>query len=273
MKLLRSKFGPFTVYHRTHKEFNDLLQDIDESKYQPINADKTPFIIDAGAHIGMSMLYFKWCFPEARILCFEPSPETFLILQKNIRMNKLKGVTAIQAALSDKNGSCTLYGRMGWEESDTRGNSISPEWGAWQSKQFCQVKTVKLSSYITETVDFLKLDVEGAEMLVLNDIADKLSLVKQLFVETHITRHSNFSLMDIKSLLTSFEVCHEKTNYLYNYVPDDIKNQAKNLNAQLTIFKAKNIHCYFSQELGEMVENKAHLLPYKLSENQTVVHD
>ena len=248
MKLLRSKFGSFSVYHRTNKEFDDLLQDLDESKYQFINENKSPLIIDAGAHIGMSMLYFKWRFPEARILCFEPSPETFLILQKNIKINKLRGVTAIQAALSDKNGSCTLYGRMGWEESDTRGNTISPEWGAWQSQQFCQVKTVKLSSYITEIVDFLKLDVEGAEMLVLHDIADKLSLVKQLFVETHTTRHSNFSLIDIKSLLTNFEVFHEKTNNLYNYVPGDIKNQAKNLNAQLTIFQAKNIHYYDSHD-------------------------
>lgn len=244
MQLLKSNFGEFTVYHRTKKEFDDLLRDIDESKYQLINTNKSksPFIIDAGAHIGMSMLYFKWCFPKARIVCFEPSPETFILLQKNIDANRLKDVIAIPAALSDTIGKATLYGRMGWEETDTRGNSITEAWGAWQSSQSCQVNTVRLSHYIQDVVDFLKLDVEGAEMLVLRDIAHKLHFVKQLFIETHITKDTDFCLSEIKTIFKNkdFHLLDEKTSLLCDYVPDDIKEKAKNLNAKLTMFKAEN---------------------------------
>jgi hypothetical protein len=50
------------------------------------------------------------------------------------------------------------------------------------------VETVKLSAFITQNIDILKLDVEGAEIEVLKECRDQLPLVNHLFVEFHATK-------------------------------------------------------------------------------------
>jgi FkbM family methyltransferase len=59
-----------------------------------------PFIIDAGAQIGMSTLYFKKQYPGAEIVAIEPNTINFKLLEENIWENQLDNVTTIQAALT-----------------------------------------------------------------------------------------------------------------------------------------------------------------------------
>src|SRR4051812_47176103 len=59
-----------------------------------------PRVIDGGGYIGMSVLYFKAKYPNARITCFEPDPEVFAVLEENIRGNSLTGVEPVCAGLT-----------------------------------------------------------------------------------------------------------------------------------------------------------------------------
>lgn len=68
-----------------------------------------PLIIDCGCHIGISILSFKKQYPRSRIIGFEPNPETFKILEKNIKQNNLENVELVNAAVSDKEGEIDLY--------------------------------------------------------------------------------------------------------------------------------------------------------------------
>jgi tRNA G46 methylase TrmB len=67
-----------------------------------------PLIIDGGSNMGMSILYFKHVYPQARIIGFEPDPAIFRILQENVTRNSLTNVTLINAGLSAQAGTVTF---------------------------------------------------------------------------------------------------------------------------------------------------------------------
>jgi hypothetical protein len=64
----------------------------------------SPYIIDGGGFIGISVLYFKSIYPDAHIVCFEPDEENFKILQSNIWDNHLTNIDIVQAGLAKENG-------------------------------------------------------------------------------------------------------------------------------------------------------------------------
>lgn len=148
-----------------------------QQEYYFKTASQSPFIIDCGSHIGMSILYFKTMYPGARILGFEPAPETFKLLQANVKRNRLREVTVLNMAVSNEEGTIKFYGDA----------SLKSSLFFQEGKNEIEVKATRLSRYIDRKVDFLKIDVEGAEELVLSDLAStgKLDLVEQMVIEYH----------------------------------------------------------------------------------------
>jgi FkbM family methyltransferase len=133
---------------------------------------KTPRIIDGGGYVGMSVLYFKSLYPEARITCFEPDPEVFAVLERNVRQNGLTDVELVCAGLTAETGEAHFVpdGADGGRLTD-EGDKV--------------VKTVPLSGYLDEPVDFLKLNIEGFELDVLREAESKLANVRELVFEYH----------------------------------------------------------------------------------------
>lgn len=141
-----------------------------------------PRIIDCGANIGMSILYFKMIWPAAHILAFEPDPETFGILQKNVERNSLPDVHLVNQAISGHEGEAPLY-----YHDDRAGAATASLVSARGGTRSRVVPTTRLSSFIDAPVDLLKLDVEGAEFDVLRDLAvtHKIDLIGRLVIEYH----------------------------------------------------------------------------------------
>lgn len=138
----------------------------------------TPWIIDCGSHIGISILYFKALYPQARLLGFEPAPETFKLLSENVKNNRLKNVRLENKAVSNVEGRLEFCG----DKSKT--SSLIKERGSGEGTE---ADVVKSSQYIDREVSFLKLDVEGVEDLVLEDLAaaEKLKMIQQMVIEYH----------------------------------------------------------------------------------------
>jgi FkbM family methyltransferase len=141
-----------------------------------------PNILDCGGNIGMAMLYFKARWPLAEITCFEPDESAFACLKENVALNRLDGVRLIKKAVSGKDGEISF-----WRASDKEGalgNTILENPG----KTRVSVESARLSAYVDRRVDFLKLDVEGAESEVLRELSDtgKLGLIDQLYLEYHL---------------------------------------------------------------------------------------
>ena len=145
----------------------------------------SPRIIDCGANIGLAILYFKLLYPKSSIVAFEPHPAAYEMARRNVKVNNLDGVELLQVAITNYNGSADLNFIEGEIMASTLTNRLD--------ERGCQsvtttVATARLRPWLEKHVDFLKLDIEGAEALVLADCRDLLQNVKNIFVEGHWTR-------------------------------------------------------------------------------------
>jgi FkbM family methyltransferase len=145
-------------------------------------ATARPFILDCGANIGMAVLYFKWLYPDSEVWAFEPEPRTFSTLERNVARNHLTNVRLHNIALWDNDGDLELTVPGNQPGSLLASVSKNRTVGVPVT-----VRSARLSSFIERQVDFLKIDVEGAELHVLGDLAEtgKLSLIRQMVIEYH----------------------------------------------------------------------------------------
>lgn len=135
-----------------------------------------PYIIDGGACIGMSALYFKSVYPQATIVSFEPDENIYKVLQSNITANNLVNVELIMAGLAAKAGTVSFNADGSDGGKITDGN-----------EGMTTIQTVRLSDYLDCEVDFLKLNIEGQELPVLEEVAasGRLSSVREMVLEYH----------------------------------------------------------------------------------------
>jgi FkbM family methyltransferase len=141
-----------------------------------------PRIVDCGANIGMAVLFFKAVRPGAEVIAFEPHPVTFARLVETIDSNRLRDVHAENAAVGGTDGTVAFYSHQSDHGSLT--GSIDRSWGG---DERLETRTVRLSGWIREPVDFLKIDVEGAEYDVIDDLieTDAIRWVQEAAIEFH----------------------------------------------------------------------------------------
>jgi FkbM family methyltransferase len=155
---------------------------------------RAPLIFDCGSNIGISVLYFKALYPEARIVAFEPGPETFALLKSNLAQNNLKKVTLHNLALSDCEGSLVFHsGHSGSVVASIFAERTGSDIAATSVQ--CQT----LSRFIDGPVDFMKMDIEGAEALCIPEASrsGRLRNIGEMAIECH------HNLSEKSSLLTT----------------------------------------------------------------------
>lgn len=163
----------YTDMHSWYIEYKDIFIN---HIYHFVTDNPTPHIIDGGGCIGMSVLYFKSLYPNAKILCFEPDEDIFKILCSNISANQLKDVDLIKAGLAGKSGT------VSFQSDGVDGGKIIKDSG---SKTMIDI--VQLSFYINTPIDFLKLNIEGQELPVLQELENSGSIrqIKKMVIEYH----------------------------------------------------------------------------------------
>lgn len=160
----------------------DLYDDIFVNHVYYFEAQRAdPFILDCGSNIGMSVLYFKHLYPRARVVAFEPDPTIFQYLRDNVAQNDLTDVQLVQAGLADKVGTVTFNsdGEVGSHIAAYRPEGSTVKWARHE------VPCVRLRDYLAEPVDFIKMNIEGAEWEVLADCEPLLSQVREMNIEYH----------------------------------------------------------------------------------------
>lgn len=169
--------------------FMELFRD-EIYKFEP--SPDSRVILDCGANMGLSVLYFAQNYPNHQIIAFEPERLIFDILQENVETFQLKNVTLHNKAVWTKTETLKFYsdGGMGGRVNE-----------AYSNRQPVLIDAVPLSDYITEDVDFLKLDVEGAEDEVLRHCASQLHKVQHIFFEYHNKLQNKQSLHELLDLV------------------------------------------------------------------------
>ena len=140
-------------------------------------------VIDIGAHIGIFSIAAARYAPDVKVFAFEPLPDNFMRLQKNIARNDLQGqVLAINQAVAGVRGTMDLY---------MMPERFSPsKFPLHDNKGKVSVTCVTLqdifNTYHIDRCDFLKIDVEGAEWEILSAVPpDVFAKITSITLETH----------------------------------------------------------------------------------------
>lgn len=188
METYLARWHGLTFQHRNQPEFELVAREIFEgAEYGFACTRSDPLILDCGSHIGLSVAWFKRRFPRARIVAFEPDPQSFRLLQANVAANGFDGVELVNAAVASRRGTARFYGEFDAPDPMASAHSLSQAWGTQRSDRWILVETVPLADYLTEPVDYLKLDIEGMETEVLHSIESRLQLVRAIGLEFHGT--------------------------------------------------------------------------------------
>ncbi|MCF0061103.1 FkbM family methyltransferase [Dyadobacter chenwenxiniae] len=183
------KYGNSRRHTRTEVEFGAFRLTVPDTmsflwQHKEIFADEfyyfesknpAPVIFDCGANVGMSVLYFKKLFPKARITAFEAEPDIAALLLNNLKNSNIQDVRIIDKAVW-KDDQGIWFGSESADSSSIYSNAKKKKIGSIRLKDFLLAEN---------HIDFLKIDIEGAEKEVLNDCRDALSHVQNLFVEFH----------------------------------------------------------------------------------------
>jgi FkbM family methyltransferase len=186
------------------------------------------YIIDCGANVGTSVFYFNKLYPNAKIVAFEADLTIFGVLSRNMAQLKGGNIELVNKAVFSKVGTIDFYSDGSDAGSVLIGNSKG---------LLTTVETVSLRAYLNKKVDFLKLDIEGAERLVLEDCADLIKNVDHIFIEYHSVWNKTQDLDVILKILSDndFRYFIEQVN-IYNRNPFLSRNKLEQYDNLLNIY-------------------------------------
>ena len=121
-------------------------------------------ILDIGAHIGLYAAPLSSLTGElGKVYCFEPTPETFKVLSKTVKINKLTNVKCINAAVTETTGKINFN----LTSLDGKGSNANSIVETERTKNSVEVHAYSIDDFRLQNklkIDVLKIDVEGAEL-------------------------------------------------------------------------------------------------------------
>ncbi|OLE85276.1 MAG: hypothetical protein AUF79_16775 [Crenarchaeota archaeon 13_1_20CM_2_51_8] len=211
----------YNKYFRHARSYEGYLWDLncgpiggfEETFYDAIILRRSEgLFIDAGACYG------AWAMRASRYysttIAFEPHDQTYSLLKRNLQINKIKNVIALNLALSDRAGESSIY----LYPSPGTHSIYSEHLGLKSTNQTQTVQTSKLDDYsFKQPVSMIKVDTEGAELEVLRGAMKTIRKYKpRLAIETHFPDHSG----KIRLMLPQYN-WKSLSQYLWSESPDD----------------------------------------------------
>lgn len=138
----------------------------------------TPVIIDGGANVGYSTIYFARAYPEATVLAIEPDPETFRALEENTA--GLANVHCVHGALwrDDHGVNLQQAGQGSWATNTVAAAAAEQRTPSMTLAQLAE-------RVINSRILILKLDIEGAERQACDACPEAVSSASCVIVEPH----------------------------------------------------------------------------------------
>jgi len=158
--------------------------------------EANPRILDCGANVGIASIYFKQRYPNARITAFEADPSLAEMCRRNLQSNSASDVDVQASAVWTEDGPIEFVA----EGSDSGAVAVlEPS----MTGQRIVVPAVRLRDWLHEPIDLLKIDIEGAELAVLQDCLDRLHHVRNISIDLHEFDSAHRQTGDVFRLLTN----------------------------------------------------------------------
>jgi len=182
VRVHQAELGGTALYLRTGtSDLRVAASSLLHGEYLGINHPHPRVIVDAGANIGSSSIFFSSHFPEAKIFALEPDEENFRLLQKNTV--KHRNIVPLKVALWSTSGERILMDR----HTGPWGYTLAETEEAEPSGQ--AVKCITLKQLMQEQelnkIDILKIDIEGGEKALMEASGEWISQVDIISIELH----------------------------------------------------------------------------------------
>lgn len=186
---------------------------------------KNMVFFDIGANIGFHALNVAKHDGSIAIHSFEPIPETFTILNSNILLNEIKNINTHNFGISNENNSANFY----FNPNASGATSLKKLFELSEVK-LVQSKVLTLDKFMKDNciqqLDFIKCDVEGAEILVIQGGIDTIKNQKPII----------------------FLEMLRKWSHKFNYHPNDIIKLLANLNYSCFTINEENLSIFNSMD-------------------------
>lgn len=161
-------------------------------------------ILDLGANIGLSTIFFAKQFSEAAIAAVEPMADNLRLLRRNLELNSVRA-TIVPAAIAISDGCIEM--EIAEKEYGHKVSGI--EFGRKLEGNKVTVNSISIPSLLQQLdwneIDFLKVDIEGYEGILFADNPTWLARVKALCIEVHenidserlVATARDFGLLDV----------------------------------------------------------------------------
>jgi FkbM family methyltransferase len=154
-------------------------------------------ILDLGANVGYTAIFFGRKYAHAQIACVEPMPQNVAVLRQNLLLNNIQA-TVFDAAVAVEDGLIQMetdvhdYGhKVAINKSQNNGVLVTCEGVSMPS-------LMKRLGW--KRVGLLKIDIEGYERVLLNEKCDWLQLVDAMCIECH----QGYSEDDLKGMAAKY---------------------------------------------------------------------
>lgn len=176
---------------------------------------------DVGANVGLHSYYVSRKFNDSSVFAFEPLPANAAYIRSTVKLNNIKNITLTEKAVAEKKG--TTYFDL--SVNNHQGKITTSNAGII-------VKLTSIDIFINETgikPDFIKIDVEGAESLVMEGFKENISKIKPtIIIEVHDIEQSEKILTFFKPL--GYKLCRLLYPFVKNtgkYFQEIILNDEK----------------------------------------------
>ena len=220
MKTYETDYGTFSCFENDYyfvKSFSDgkvFDQELVERELTPYIM-KANTILDIGAHIGCHTIMYSKINPNANIYSFEPQSKLFSLLDANLKANDIKNVTILNNAVGNevKRVHMSNYIADGPNNDkplvyDGYDQNIG---GLSLGRDGEEVSMITVDSLALTECDFIKIDVEGAEKMV---IAGAMNTIKKfkptIFYECNHKKIASLITLTSHDMIRSlgdYEIC------------------------------------------------------------------
>lgn len=141
-------------------------------------------ILDLGANIGLTAIFFARKYPEAELACVEPIPSNVKLLQSNLELNKVRA-NVFPSAIAVTDGTL----QMELDVKDYGHKVAGILYGRALTGQLLEVEAMSVSTLLQklnwQEIGLLKVDIEGYEAILLQENCEWLSCVNAICIECH----------------------------------------------------------------------------------------
>jgi len=216
----------YEFYCRINKDDFKIMTIHEDDIIKRFTPKEGDIVIDIGAHIGLyTIISSNRVGANGKVVAIEADPSNFEMLNSNIKLNQLTNVIPLNYAVHSKETKVKLYLPSG-ESGFTKYNTIMPNWINAQEK-FVEVNAntldylLQLNEIRQEEVNWIKIDVEGAEFEVLKGATNVLSKSKDIAIlmelhgPPHVYRPKVEEFVNLYNFKIEFEKSYEENGSMH----------------------------------------------------------